>query len=73
MTTERYNHHGVMVAVSPDLKGKHQQHCLCFDACAYFKPGQPENCNIAQAVYGNCVKFNIATPMWECPRYSRAE
>ena len=65
---ETYEHHGVKVAVRSDLKGKHREHCLCF-TCQTFKPNTDENCPIAQAVFENCVKYNITTPMWECPRF----
>jgi hypothetical protein len=66
---EVYEHHGAKVAVRPDLKGKHREHCLCFQNCARFKPGQDDNCEIAKALFENCVKFNVVTPVWECPKY----
>lgn len=63
-----YEHHGAMVKVREDLKGRHRDFCLCFtENCKKFKPGQPDNCPIAQATFENCVKFNTTTPMWECP------
>jgi hypothetical protein len=65
---EQYLHHGKMVWVFKERKGQHRQHCLCF-ICFKFKPGQPDNCPIAQAVYENCVKFNLTTPMYECPEF----
>lgn len=71
MKLETYNHHGCNVTVRSDLKGRHQEHCLCYAPCEKFKPGQPDNCPIAQAVYENCVKFNIVTPMWECPEFGQ--
>lgn len=57
------------VFVRKDLKGKHREHCLCF-SWEHFHPnpeGRKENCLIANAVYDNCVKFGITTPVWECP------
>jgi len=68
----KYVHHGKVVFVRKDLKGLHQKFCLCYQ-CARFKPGQPDNCEIAQAVFGNCVKFGIVTPLWECPVFERGE
>lgn len=50
------------------LKGLHRNCCLCF-SCGKFKPGDPDNCPIAEAVFANCVKFGIVTPMWECPKF----
>lgn len=71
MTTITYEHHGTVVSVNPELKGKHRDHCLCFQGCARFKPGTSENCEIAQAVYKNCVDFGIVTPVWECPQFAK--
>jgi hypothetical protein len=66
---ERYEHHGGEVWVRADLKGRHREHCLCYRGCPKFKPGEAENCEIADAVYQNCVTFNVVTPVWECPVY----
>ena len=68
METEKYNHHGTIVSVRTDLKGKHKEHCLCFQ-CQEFHPCEDNNCPIAQATFENCVKFNTTTPMWECPEF----
>lgn len=68
---EVYNHHGADVAVRSDLKGKHREHCLCFSGCGFFKPGTEGNCPIAQAIFDNCVKFNVVTPVWECPKFNK--
>ncbi len=67
---EVYEHHGASVAVQPHLRGKHREHCLCFQGCRKFRPGSRGNCEIAQAVFTNCVKFDIVTPVWECPRFA---
>ena len=68
----KYIHHNE-VFVQEHLKGRHREHCLCFLGCTLFKPNTPENCEIAQAVYNNCTKFGITTPMWECPKFSIGE
>lgn len=66
---EKYQHHGEsLVWVRSDLKGRHRKHCLCFD-CKRFHPGSTGNCTIAQATYENCLRHNIVTPVWECPRF----
>ena len=68
-TIVTYEHHGGEVFVREDLKGRHREHCLCM-TCGLLVPGDREkNCPIAQAVFDNCVKYNITTPMWECPKY----
>ena len=66
---EAYEHHGASVVVRKDLKGKHREYCLCHN-CYRFKPDTAKNCLIAQAVFKNCVEFNIVTPMWECPKFT---
>lgn len=63
-----YAHHGAMVRVHADLKGKHRQHSLCYQ-CQLFKPDTLNNCHIAQAVFENCKKYNLTTPVWECPEF----
>jgi len=66
---ERYIHHGRPVWVRSDLKGKHREHCLCFAGCKLFHPGSDDNCEIAQALFTNCVNLGVVTPVWECPDY----
>lgn len=70
MKTERYTHHGSEVEVVSELRGRHREVCLCY-SCKHFLPGTTANCEIARAVYDNCVKFNLVTPMVECPRFER--
>jgi hypothetical protein len=69
LAVTQYEHHGALVSVQSLLKGRHREHCLCYQGCVRFKPGQPGNCEIAQALYENCVRFNIVTPVWECPKF----
>lgn len=66
---ERYEHHGAMVSVRKDLKGKHKEHCLCYAPCAKFKPNTPDNCPLAQGVYALCVTQDMVLPVWECPDF----
>ena len=63
-----YKHHGKWVTVKTPLVGEHKRFCLCYD-CRHFAPGQLDNCCIAKAVFANCKKFGIVTPMWECPKF----
>jgi len=64
-----YNHHGTDVKVQEHLKGKHREHCLCFQGCKKFKPGTDDNCKRAQHLFTFCVLLNMTTPVWECPDY----
>ena len=73
----RYEHHGWIVSVMEHLKGKHQEHCLCF-RCKRFKPGADlvasgENCDIAQTLFEFDVRHGCVTPMWECPIFVENE
>lgn len=70
---ERYKHHGEsMVWVRSDLKSLHRDFCLCYE-CQRFIPGSSQNCPIAHAIYKNCIRFNVVTPVWECPRFVEQE
>jgi hypothetical protein len=66
---EHYEHHGVTVAVQSHLKGKHREHCLCYQGCKWFKPGEDDNCFIAQELYEFCVNNNMTTPVFECASF----
>lgn len=68
----RYWHHNSLVVARMDLAGKHRSHCLCYD-CDRFKPGSQDHCKIASSVYQNCVRFNIVTPVWECPDFKERD
>jgi len=72
MNIEKYNHHGKDVFVRSDLKGKHRDNCLCF-ICEKFKPLKFNNCHIAEELFKNCKKFNVVTPVWECPEFNESE
>ena len=69
MSITQYVHHGNLVFVRTDLKGRHREHCLCFQ-CRKFIPGdRAQNCPIANEVYANCVKHKLVTPVFECPEF----
>jgi len=66
---EQYEHHGVVVSVIKEVKGKHREHCLCF-SCDKFHPGLPErNCPIANLNYAVCLAHNVVLPVYECPLF----
>ena len=69
----KYVHHGTKeVSVQEHLKGKHREHCLCWQNCKHFTPeNRDENCNIANELFGLCVDENIVALVWECPRYGK--
>jgi hypothetical protein len=69
---EQYEHHGTVVWVRSDLKGRHRDLCLCFAGCKKFKPGEPDNCPIANDTYQNCVKHGLTTPVTECSEFEES-
>jgi len=73
-SVEKYIHHGEEVTVFSELKGTHREHCLCWNGCKHFKPNVPgqknsENCIMANGLYEFDVKFNLTTPVFECPKF----
>ena len=69
----RYEHHGWMVSVQEHLKGKHQEHCLCF-RCKRFRPDLDLlKCRIAQELFEFDVRNGCVTPVWECPIFVENE
>ena len=72
MKIVKYKHHGVEVSVPEPMKGRHRAHCLCWKGCKHFKPDDRDNnCEIANANYENCIKYNVVLPVWECPKYEK--
>ena len=66
----KYIHHGTMVSVHESDKGKHRDHCLCWQNCRFFNPDDREkNCSIANGLYEMDISCGIVTPVWECPRF----
>lgn len=66
----RYTHHTDQpVAVMSHLKGKHKDHCLCWNGCSRFNPGSDDNCPLAKLLYEFDKTYNMVTPVWECPIY----
>ena len=64
----QYEHHGAMVSVDEDLKGKHREHCLCF-RCDFFHPDSPENCDKAEQNYRACRINDMVMPVYECLKF----
>lgn len=65
---EMYEHHNGMVWVRTDLKGTHRDNCLCF-ACKKFHPDHDDNCMTADELYEFCIRWNMTTPVFECPEF----
>ena len=62
-----YTHHGRYVSVDEDLKGKHQEHCLCWRCKWFFPEAHEANCRIANLNFAMCQAFGLVTPVYECP------
>lgn len=65
----KYTHHNAEVTVREDLKGKHREHCLCWDCDKLNTTSREDNCPIANKLYAICVEHNLATPVFECPEF----
>ena len=65
---QKYKHHDAEVWVNPNLRGKHRQHCLCWD-CKNFHPNTNDNCSIANKLFQICVDHDLVTPVYECPKF----
>jgi len=70
---EKYIHHGGEVWVRSDLKGTHRERCLCMFCKKLNVKDRKKNCKIANAVFKNCVKYNLVTPMFECPKFDEKD
>jgi hypothetical protein len=69
----QYKHHGKIVSVQEDLKGKHRDYCLCYH-CAWFQPQDDSlNCQVANVLFNLCQMYHIITPVWECERFNGKE
>ena len=66
---EQYDHHGRRVWVRPELKGQHRKYCLCFSCKNLNIEDRSKNCFIANALFDNCVKLDVVTPVFECPEF----
>jgi sarcosine oxidase delta subunit len=72
MRIVKYKHHdGEVVFVRKDLKGKHREHCLCFQCSRFFPEDRGENCVTAELVFAVDRECGLVTPVWECPFYQR--
>ena len=73
----RYEHvwgeRKVLTNVLEQNVGKHRDSCLCYHNCRFFHPGHPDNCRIAEELYQLDVKYDMVTPVWECPKYQEAK
>jgi len=67
----KYTHHKVPVSVIESNKGKHREHCLCWQGCRKFFPAnEDKNCIIASQLYSFDKIYNVTTPVWECAEYA---
>jgi hypothetical protein len=56
------------VWVNPATESLRKDECLCFN-CAKCKPGQPDHCPIAQALFEICKKGKVALAVTRCPEW----
>ena len=78
---EQYTHHGRRVWVRKDLRGKHRDHCLCWQ-CKKFTirdlliagetptdRERDDSCPIANMLYRIAFRENLVIPVYECPDF----
>jgi len=68
-----YSHHGRIVKVREDLKGKHREYCLCHRCKKLNTEDRDNNCNIANTLYALDVLTGLTTPVFECPHFAEKE
>lgn len=67
MKTVEYLHHGTLVTANAELVGQHRRVCLCHHCENLNVEDREKNCPAANALFDLCVKFNLVTPVTECP------
>jgi len=70
---QQYVHHGRLMSVRADLKGKHREYCLCYSCAALNLKDRNSNCSVANTLFSLGVLAGITTPVWECVRFVAAE
>ena len=65
----QYEHHDADVWVREDLKGQHQEHCLCYSCLRFCPDDREQNCKRANLIYRVCVMLDMVLPVWECPEF----
>lgn len=69
---EQYDHHGALVWVRKDLKGKHWDPTMCLDCCRFF-PHTEHNCILAERLFQVCQDWHIVIAVWECPQFDEGK
>ena len=72
MKIVKFDHHGAEVSAMEHLKGKHREHCLCFQ-CDKFKFNREENCKIANLLFSIDLQCEITTPVFYCAEFVEGE
>lgn len=65
----QFMHHGKLVIGRTDLKGRHREHCLCFD-CDKFSFDKEKNCRIANLLFAVDQQCEITTPVFYCAKFN---
>jgi len=64
-----YLHHGKLMNVEENLKGKHREYCLCYKCSKLDISDREKNCKIANKLYQFCIDNNVTTPVFECMEF----
>jgi hypothetical protein len=65
-------HYGESVWTNKPMDEARHDNCMCW-SCSSIKPGQPDNCQYAQALYKVCQEGGIATMVTRCREWKPRE
>ena len=65
----RAHKYGFDVWENPTLEAIRPDECLCLN-CSNLKPGLPENCEIAAALFSVSKQHGVAFPLSRCPKFT---
>lgn len=63
---EQQTKYGIDVKVNSLMEQLRPSECLCLN-CASLRPGQADNCQIAERLYHICVGEHVALAVTRCP------
>jgi hypothetical protein len=68
-----YVHHGRLVKVREELRGRHREFCLCHICDILDTENQENNCSIANRLFSLRKETGVVTPVWECVYFEEKE
>ncbi len=69
MKIVKFMHHNVKVSAMDHLRGRHRDHCLCFQCKKLNIEDREKNCKIANLLFSVCKMCEITTPVFYCKEF----